>query len=132
MTALMCSADVNYFVQDPKHPDAPTLCKGESLDYFDVTTRFFASAGTVDHPSYGKIPFVGSMIISSRNVVGEYTLRNSFLGSNQEASMSHARTKEPRASFSVILKLSASSITAKKGIRHQTKALIAAQHLGRS
>ena len=60
---------VPYFVQQTQadgtpHPDAPLLVldgkeraqDGKRLDYFDITSRIFAKAGTAEYPGYGTIP----------------------------------------------------------------------------
>lgn len=81
---------VNYYVQDPEHPDAPKFVRKEltdaqgemvdTLDYFDITTRMFAAAGTYTHPSWGTIPLCWFYDHQFEECgPGEYTLRNSFL-----------------------------------------------------
>ncbi len=75
---------VAYFVQevDPltgeRHPDAPFF--DESGEYFDVTNKLFARAGTVEIEGYGTLPVCwlrGEEFTECGS--GEYTIRNSFL-----------------------------------------------------
>jgi len=71
---------VPYFVQeiDPttgeRHPDAPVFEDG----YFDITSKLFAKAGTIDFPGYGTIPlcWLGDF---GECGASEYTIRHSFL-----------------------------------------------------
>ena len=75
---------VPYYVQetDPdtgeRNPDAPYFEKDGS--YFDVTTKLFAKAGTIEFPGYGTIPLCwlrGEEFTECG--AGEYAIRHSFL-----------------------------------------------------
>jgi len=75
---------VPYYVQEfdddtgERHPDAPFFEDDDS--YFDVTTRLFARAGTIDIPDYGEVPLCwlrGEEF--SECGAGEYTVRHSFM-----------------------------------------------------
>jgi hypothetical protein len=71
---------VPYFVQEyddatgERHPDAPRF----DPNYFDVTNKLFARAGTVDYPPYGEIPLCWLDEFMECGA-GEYTLRHSFM-----------------------------------------------------
>lgn len=74
---------VPYFVQDinqetgERNEDAPLI--EEDGSYFDVTSRIFAKAGTVDFPGYGTIPLCylrGQDFTECGS--GEYAIRHSF------------------------------------------------------
>lgn len=74
---------VPYYVQevDPetgaRHPDAPFF--EEDGSYFDITSRIFAKAGTIDFPGYGEIPLCylrGEEFTECG--AGEYGIRHSF------------------------------------------------------
>jgi len=90
---------VPYFVQrddpdGPAHPDEPLFeyadddgADGDSkeannrsdLRYFDITSRIFAKAGTIEYPPYGTIPvcwLLGEE--TSECGAGEYAIRHSF------------------------------------------------------
>ena len=83
---------VPFFVQETNpdgtpNPDAPLFVvdgqerakDGKRLDYFDVTSRIFAKAGTMDYPGYGEIPLcwlIGEE--TSECGAGEYSIRHSF------------------------------------------------------
>ena len=79
---------VPYFVQrdspdGPAHPDEPVFDwvdeDHKSLRYFDITSRIFAKAGTIDYPPYGQIPvcwLLGEE--TSECGAGEYAIRHSF------------------------------------------------------
>lgn len=75
---------VPYFVQEyddatgERNPDAPLFAPDGT--YFDVTSRIFARAGTIDIPEYGTVPLCwlnGEEF--SECGAGEYTIRHSFL-----------------------------------------------------
>jgi len=75
---------VPYYVQDTDpttgqpHRDAPHFAPDGT--YFDVTSRLFAKAGTVELPPYGEIPLCwlyGEEFTECG--AGEYSIRNSFL-----------------------------------------------------
>ncbi len=72
---------VSYYVQeiDPlsgeRHPHAPTF----EDDYFDVTTKMIARAGTYEYPGYGVIPLCWFWDHSFMECgASEYTIRHSF------------------------------------------------------
>ena len=79
---------VPYFVQrddpnGPAHPDEPLFDYADEdkkdLRYFDITSRIFAQAGTIDYPPHGKIPvcwLLGEE--TSECGAGEYAIRHSF------------------------------------------------------
>lgn len=75
---------VPYYVQETnqdgtRNPDAPLFEKDGS--YFDVTSRIFAKAGTIDYPGYGEIPvcwLLGEAGITECGS-GQYSIRHSFL-----------------------------------------------------
>ena len=89
---------VPYFVQrddpdGPPHPDEPHFVFGvgadrsdakvpndpDELRYFDITSRIFAKAGTIEYPPYGTIPvcwLLGEE--TSECGAGEYAIRHSF------------------------------------------------------
>ena len=75
---------VPYYVQETNpdgtpNPDAPLFEKDGS--YFDVTSRIFAKAGTIDYPGYGEIPvcwLMGEAGITECGA-GQYSIRHSFL-----------------------------------------------------
>ena len=93
---------VPYFVQrddpdGPAHPDEPLFdylpANGEGdtssdpkspqdrglLRYFDVTSRIFAKAGTIEYGSYGKIPVCWLLGNETTECgAGEYAIRHSF------------------------------------------------------
>lgn len=73
---------VPYYVQEfddatgRRNPDAPVF----EPDYFDVTNRLFAEAGSMEYPGYGTIPLCwlfGEEFTECG--AGEYTIRHSFL-----------------------------------------------------
>lgn len=78
------SEPVSYFVQEAGHPDAPLWDYDddgdpETLDYFDITTRMFAKAGTRNYGSWGQVPlcwFYDTQFAECGP--GMYTIRNSF------------------------------------------------------
>ncbi len=75
---------VPYYVQETntdgtRNPDAPRF--EEDGSYFDVTSRIFAKAGTIDYPGYGEIPvcwLLGEGGITECGA-GQYSIRHSFL-----------------------------------------------------
>ncbi len=83
---------VPYFVQQTQadgtpHPDAPLLVldgkeraeDGKRLDYFDITSRIFAKAGTTEYPGHGTIPLCWLLgEETSECGAGEYSIRHSF------------------------------------------------------
>ena len=74
------SESVPYYVQEfdsdgNRNPDAPLFEDG----YFDVTSKLFAKAGTIDIPGYGEVPLCwlrGEEFTECG--AGEYTIRHSF------------------------------------------------------
>jgi hypothetical protein len=75
---------VPYYVQDTDpltgepHPDAPYFT--DDGTYFDVTSKLFAKAGTIDIPGYGTVPLCwlrGEEFTECG--AGEYSIRHSFL-----------------------------------------------------
>ncbi len=77
---------VPYFPQqtgDTPNPDAPHFeWDGNGRDgvpYFDITSRIFAKAGTIEYPGYGTIPLCWLMgEETSECGAGEYGIRHSF------------------------------------------------------
>ena len=75
---------VPYWVQDTnpdgtRNPDAPLF--EEDGSYFDITSRIFAKAGTIEYPPYGQIPvcwLLGEAGITECGA-GQYSIRHSFL-----------------------------------------------------
>ena len=75
---------VPYYVQETntdgtRNPDAPLF--EDDGSYFDVTSRIFAKAGTIDYPGYGEIPvcwLLGEGGITECGA-GQYSIRHSFL-----------------------------------------------------
>ncbi len=73
---------VPYYVQaydeaGERNPDAPVF--SEAQDYFDITNKVFAQAGTFYYPGYGELPvcyLFGEETTECGS--GEYTLRHSF------------------------------------------------------
>ena len=75
---------VPYYVQEfddatgERHPDAPLF--EDDGSYFDVTTRLFARAASIDVPGYGTVPLCWMQGEEfSECGAGEYTIRHSFL-----------------------------------------------------
>lgn len=66
------------------NPDAPLFSRSnvngaEQLDYFDITSRIFAKAGTTYYEGYGEIPLCWLMgNETSECGAGEYGIRHSF------------------------------------------------------
>jgi hypothetical protein len=80
---------IPYYVQEfdsatgERNADAPTF--DHDAGYFDVTSRIFARAGTIDIPEYGTVPlcFLRGEEFSECGA-GEYTIRHSFWRLNPE------------------------------------------------
>ena len=82
---------IPYFVQDEvdpqtgervENPDAPHFDRDEQgrLEYFDITSKLFARAGTISIPGYGELPLCWMMgQETSECGAGEYAIRHSFL-----------------------------------------------------
>jgi len=121
---------VNYYVQDPSHPDAPNfVMKDDSLDYFDVTTRLFAAAGTIDHPSYGKIPLCWFYDHQFQECgPGEYTLRNSFLRIKPGSQYEPRSYKGTESELFGYFETERLVYHRQEGIRHQNKEQLINRH----
>lgn len=80
---------VPYYVQEQnpdgtRNPDAPLFeidaDDEKRMHYFDVTSRIFAKAGTMEYPGYGTIPLCWLMgEETSECGAGEYGIRHSFM-----------------------------------------------------
>ncbi len=123
---------VNYFVQDPNHPDAPRfVADTESglLDYFDITTRLFASAGTYDHRRYGKIPLCWFYDHQFQECgPGEYTLRNSFLRIKPGSQYEPRSYKGTESELFGYFETERLVYHRQEGIRHQNKEQLINRH----
>lgn len=79
---------VPYFVQEQnpdgtRNPDAPLFdvdpADDTRLTYFDITSRIFAKAGTIEYPGYGTIPVCWLMGEETTECgAGEYSIRHSW------------------------------------------------------
>ncbi|HAN32391.1 MAG TPA: hypothetical protein DCQ06_12420, partial [Myxococcales bacterium] len=74
---------VPYYPQETSkgepNPDAPLFEFDKANPYFDITSKIFAKAGTVEYASYGQIPvcwLIGEE--TSECGAGEYAIRHSF------------------------------------------------------
>ena len=125
---------VPYYVQDQagqfgeKHPDAPLFAADGS--YFDVTSKLFAHAGTVEIEGFGTAPtcwLFGNEFDECG--AGEYSIRHSFLKRDLNGREYHPRVyKGDETNLFGFFWADRMTYDAQEGIRQQNKTRYLTRH----